>query len=337
MPELRKFGNGKWYSCRPNRDGVYYVHYSENRRSRRKSTGTKVLDEAQAFLDEYVILDGAEQVDGVITVRDCFELKYGQCSERSAAAWKHLEPVYGDLRPIDVTDRHDAGYIAKRQKDGAAASTIRFELSVLRAAWNNAVRRKILTKADIPALDPLPDPSPPRDRWLRQTEIDKLLAAAASDSRRVHLFTAIALDAAARRTAIMELTWEQVDFETGVIHFLPDGAKQTRKRRASVPMSRRLRPVLEQAYETRDPRDPYVIGRGGRVNEAVSRVAAKAGLRDVTPHVLRHTAATHMARRGVALWLIAKVLGNTVEQVEKVYAKHSPEMLQDAVNAISGT
>ena len=32
---------------------------------------------------------------------------------------------------------------------------------------------------------------------------------------------------------------------------------------------------------------------------AIKRIARKAGLTGVSPHVLRHTAATHMARRGV--------------------------------------
>ncbi len=42
-----------------------------------------------------------------------------------------------------------------------------------------------------------------------------------------------------------------------------------------------------------------------------------------------------MARRGVPLWIIAKVLGNTVATVEKTYAKHAPEDLRAAVNIAS--
>jgi hypothetical protein len=43
-----------------------------------------------------------------------------------------------------------------------------------------------------------------------------------------------------------------------------------------------------------------------------------------------------MARRGVPLWTIAKVLANTLAMVERVYAKHAPDDLRDAVGMISG-
>ena len=42
-----------------------------------------------------------------------------------------------------------------------------------------------------------------------------------------------------------------------------------------------------------------------------------------------------MARRGVPLYLIAKVLGDTIATVEKVYAKHAPDDLRAAVDMIS--
>jgi integrase len=68
----------------------------------------------------------------------------------------------------------------------------------------------------------------------------------------------------------------------------------------------------------------------------VRDIATAAGVSGVSPHVLRHTAATHMARRGVPLWTIAKVLANTLAMVERVYAKHSPDDLRVAVGMISG-
>ena len=56
----------------------------------------------------------------------------------------------------------------------------------------------------------------------------------------------------------------------------------------------------------------------------------------ISPHTFRHTAATQMARRGVPLYDIAGVLGNTLAMVERVYAHHCPGRLRAAVNSISG-
>jgi len=334
MSEMRKYSAGRWYTCKPHgARGVFYIFWSEGRRSRRKSTGTSSLAAAQAFFDEWLTLTATAPEDA--TCEELYRLKYPkQANERADYAWKHLAPAFGALMPLDVTQARENAYIAGRQAAGAAPSTIRAELSMLRASWNDAVRRRILPSTALPVLDRLPPASPPRTRWLRDGEVDALLAAAEAWGRRPYLFLMLALNTAARRTAICELTWDQVDWDTGQIHYLPDGAVQTRKRKASVPMSANLRVVLEEAFETR--KDAYVIGAGGKINQTITRVAKAAGVEGVTPHVMRHTAATRMARRGVALWIIAKVLGNTVEQVERVYAKWQPDMAAAAVETING-
>src|SRR5262249_26339893 len=71
------------------------------------------------------------------------------------------------------------------------------------------------------------------------------------------------------------------------------------------------------------------------VLKIIKRIAKKAAVADVSPNVLRHTAATNMARRGVPLWTIAKILGNSVAMVERVYAKSQPDDLREGVEKIS--
>lgn len=330
MQKIRTFANGRFYEARVAGNGVYYIHWSEGRRSHRKSTGEKSLRGAQAFLDEFV---KAVELDtqSVLTIRDLWTLKYTDSSQRYTYAWKSLEPHFGHLQPSEITQEVEDAY---KESRNVAPSTLRLELSLIRAVINNGVRRRKVSASDVPLLDPLPEQSPPRERWLRDAEVDRLFEASKAH-RRTHLFLWLALETAARRTAIQELKWDQVDWATGTIHYLPEGDTQTSKRKASVPMSTALRPVLERAYAEKEKRDPYVIGAGGRVNAAVKRVATHAEVPGVTPHVLRHTAATRMARAGVTLFHIAEVLGNTVDQVEKTYAKWQPEMLQDAVNSIS--
>jgi integrase len=337
---IRREQAGVWYELRPNHNGVYYIHWSEGRRSKRQSTGAREMAAASAFLDEWLRLATAKGAPEALTCRDLWEAKYGgpREQERVRYAWANMEPVFGGLRPAEATQERLDDYAASRAsgrigKKPASASTIRLELSLLRASWNHAVNRRRIATTDLPVLDPLPDPSPPRDRWLKDDEVKRLFKAAEGRDR-IETFLWLALETGARRTAILDLRWEQVDWETGVIHYLPAGQAQSKKRRASVPISAALRPVLLRAYEVRTT--PYVLGRATPIRDALNAVAAAAGVKGVTPHVLRHTAATRMARAGVPLWLIAKVLGNTVEQVEKVYAKHSPEMLVSAVEAISG-
>lgn len=329
MQEIIKFHKGRKYVCRPNKSGMFYITWSESGRSKRQSTGTRDVHEAQAFFDEYVGLIAVPKMS-VLTIDDLWQRKYPNPSSRYADAWKSLQPHFGHLTVSQVTQDVQDDYAEKRP---IAASTLRLELSLIRAAINHGVRKRVVDPKDVPVWDELPDQSPPRDRWLSDEEASRLIEAA-KINRRVYLFCVLALETGARRTAIQDLTWARVDLKQGVIHYQEPGAPQTRKRNASVPISKRLRPVLTEAQKTRE--GPFVIGAGTRINQPLQRIAEGAGIEGVTPHVLRHTAATRMARAGVPIFHIAKVLGNTVDVVERVYAKWQPEMLQGAVDAISG-
>lgn len=328
MREIVRYSKGKRFVCKPVASGVWYIFWSENRRSKRQSTGAKNETEADAFLDEWLKIEEGE--GPALTCRELYDLKYPDEGPGHSlhSQGKALKAFFGDMTPAEVTQAVEDRYKRSRK---VSSATLRVELSRLRASWNYGVKKKLLGPGDVPVLDPLPEAAPPRDRWLRREEYWRLLRAARGDLR-IRAFLHVALRTGARRTAIQELTWDQVDFETGVIHFLQAGRNQTSKRRASVPISRSLMRVLKVLHRHR--KDAYVIGAGATVNKVLSRVAKDAEVEGVSPHVLRHTLATWLAREGVSLWKIAKVLGNSVEQVEKVYAKHSPEMLVDAVNAI---
>lgn len=54
----------------------------------------------------------------------------------------------------------------------------------------------------------------------------------------------------------------------------------------------------------------------------------------VTPHVLRHTAATWLAMRGIPLARIAMFLGQTVERTTERYLHWTPEFQEDVRAAL---
>lgn len=61
-----------------------------------------------------------------------------------------------------------------------------------------------------------------------------------------------------------------------------------------------------------------------------------AHLEGVTPHTLRHTAATWMVAGGVPLGEVARYLGDSERTTERVYAKHSPDYLRGAARVLGG-
>jgi integrase len=248
-------------------------------------------------------------------------------SPRGAHAWKRLGPTFGPLRPEAITRQACRAYSAAREAAGARAGTIRTELIYLRAALRYADRAS-------PARIALPPRPAPRARHLTRLEYIRLRAAA-RPTPHLYLFIVLALSTGARREAILDLRWSQIDSTRGLVDF---GAGTRHKRRAVVPLGRRACAVLRRAR--RAATSEYVIEwAGGRVaglRTAWARACARAGLgRDVTPHVLRHTAGVWMAEDDVPMSVIAQVLGHTSTEVtESVYARYSPTYLRRATRAL---
>jgi integrase len=151
----------------------------------------------------------------------------------------------------------------------------------------------------------------------------------------VRLFVVLALTTAARKEAILELPWARVDFERGIIR-LGDGIGR-RKGRATVPLHDLARPYLMEAR--RAALTERVIEHGGRpigsIRKGFEMAVARAGLKDVTPHVLRRTAATWMAEAGVPMSEIAQYLGHSDDRVtQRIYSRFSPDHLRRAATGI---
>lgn len=352
-------------------NGNYYVHWTENRVGKRISTGAKDLASAKEFFGSWLMMERREleatggPLGAHLTIAQLWKVYYdGQVVPNLAStatadySWRLLEGHFGHLTLPDLSQMTIDSYVKERtsgrNRRKVKPQTVLRELAALFAALNFCAepKRKLVAPELIPAVD-LPPPGEPRDRWLKPDEIQKLVTAAGAIRRgdrlsRGERFLWIALETAARAAAIMELTWDRVDFETNTIHLDVPGRKLTKKRRAVVPISTALRPILLRAHAERQ--GELVMDNAAPIWATVQLIAIEAGLggdqkkpstskkpkaTGVSPHVLRHTAATHMARRGVPLWIIAKILGNTLAMVEKVYAKWAPDDLREAVNLIS--
>ena len=74
-----------------------------------------------------------------------------------------------------------------------------------------------------------------------------------------------------------------------------------------------------------------------RVTKAFNAAVLDAGLASehgkVTPHILRHTAATWLMQQGVDPWIAAGYLGMTVQTLIQNYGHHHPEHLGAAREA----
>lgn len=241
-------------------------------------------------------------------------------------AWKWLQPHFGHLRHDQVTRKLCREYIDTRQRNGVKPATIARELCVLKTA----------VRYSHPASNgqwEIPPAAAPRDRRLTKAEFKALLEAC--DVFHVRLFIVLALSTGARRSALLQLTWDRVDFERRLIDLRLAEVKG--KGRAIVPMTDMAYTALLDARDL--AQSDHVIEYAGRpvgsVKRGFARAVREAGLRAVTPHTLRHTAASWMAEAGVNMSEIAAFLGHRDSRItERVYAKFSPGYLSKAAEAL---
>lgn len=245
-------------------------------------------------------------------------------------AGKLLLAHFGGKPVSGVTLQTQDDYIAKRRKD-VGDETIARELSVLRAALNRA---KMYGRIDnVPRIVSLRR-APARERFLTRKEAARLLRACGE----LHLrnFVRLALYTGARRGAILDLTWDRVDFANRLIEYPLPGRQQTTKRRATVPFEGALFTALQRAK--RRTRSKFAIAYQGHgvasIKTAFKAACRRARLKGVSPHTLRHTAATWAAQSGEDMWKIAGMLGHGSLRMTERYAKHQPEYLKSTSRAM---
>jgi integrase len=310
--------------------GTYAAVRSRGGKTERFSLRTADLREARRRLTDYLAKPSGETVGELVASYLADKDKTAIRSVDLRGSWKQAEATFAHLRPDQITRDLCRSYRDARYAAGRKPNTVRKELEVVRAALN-------FHKRGEKAVFELPSPPPPKDRYLSRDEARALLKACRRFPH-VRAFIALSLATAARQSALLELTWDRVDLDRRRITLaLGDSEDEARKRRATVPMNRRaylyLR-VLRQAATC-----PHVIEWGGHrvlsIKKGFAGACERAGIEGVTPHVLRHTAASWMAERGVDMFRISRFLGHSDTKVtERRYAKLHPSFLQDAAEAL---
>jgi integrase len=321
----------------------FYVQWFEGGHSQRVSTRTADRAEAEAFLAAFR-LAAADAPLSDLTIPQLLDWYWDTHAkglmrpDNADLAIRYLRPFFGSTPALGLSLAKQEAYIAHRRLKGAGDESIRRDLSVLSAALRRAVRYKKLDHA--PPMATLP-PAPPRERWLTRNEVARLLRQMRQPHRgkvfrHVLLFTRLALYTGARTGAILDLTWDRVHFDTGLIDYRKPGRRVTKKRRTVTPMTRKVRRMLLHAHKHR--RGRHVITWAGeridRVAKACIAHAEKAGIEGFSPHVLRHTFASWAVQKRVPIYTVGKALGQTVASTTERYAKLAPEDVREAMETI---
>lgn len=323
--------------------GRWYITWTERGRSLRVSTRQKDRGEAEKIRATFVLERGAEEPSApkdvvVATLLGSYYTRHAQAlpsAERIRYSIKYLTAFYGEGSVKTVTARNHERYIAQARSEGRADGTINRELGTLRAALRFAVKSGDLVSA--PFVPSLREP-PPRPHVLTVEQMAALLAAATATNGHDHVETFIRIAAAtgARKTAILQLTWDRVDLKAGTIDFRLPGVTHSRKRRAITGISSDLAAYLEALKKrTKGARVVQFNGKAVKnIKRGFATVAEAAGMPHVTPHVLKHTFVSQ-ALQVASPWVVSGMTATSLRTLQAVYGKHMVEDQRKAAEAMA--
>jgi hypothetical protein len=128
---------------------------------------------------------------------------------------------------------------------------------------------------------------------------------------------------------------------TGIFNRLAIGKRASTKRQTPVPLPRRLLAHLRRWSRFGISKSHFVEWNGKPVASVKTGFASAVRLAkldvtvgNVTPHTLRHTAATWFMQAGAPMWEAAGFLGMSEKTLRETYGHHHPDYLRVAANAI---
>lgn len=317
------------------RTQVWYVCWSEGRRSCRLSAKTTDKVAAQKFLQQFAAVEAAPP-----ETFTCADLASAYLAERTEAGVKypkalancirHTDAHFGSLPPTMVSRATVRMYVGVRRKAGVKNSTITKELCIFRQTMKFGVREQWMKEE--PYI-PTPGGGAPRQRFLTRLEFGSIFHAASPLHLRV--FLALAIDTLARGKGIVGLTWDRVDFERRIIWYAPHDPG-SRKKAVQVPMTDRLAHILGLAKAC--ALSNHVVEWNGKpvksVRKAYERACSAAGIEDAHRHDLRRSGASWAVQGGMSFDAVAALLGDSVEITKRHYAMFSGEYLRSVVESI---
>lgn len=257
---------------------------------------------------------------------------------RAAAEAAGREPHL--LGKADLTQ-----FVMSLSREGLAPRSVGRTLSAVRGFY-----RFLQLDGHIKA-DPTADVSRPQGgqklpRFLTQEEMERLLKApdtSTPEGVRDRTLFELMYATGLRVTEVVTLPSGNVDIDSGVLLCMGKGSKQRRVPvgRSALEWLQRYQPARRALLAGRESQRLFVgyLGRPlSRQNvwASLKRAAEKAGVAGVTPHVLRHSFATHLLEHGADTRSVQAMLGHsdlattqiythvTSERIRSVYEKHHP-------------
>lgn len=316
----------------------WYIDYHVNGRRKREKVGpSKRLAESVLAKRKVEIAEGKFlDIERKLKVRfEDFAKEYMEYSKANKRSWKrdvvslkNLLPVFGDKYLAEITPLMVEQY-KNRRRDQVTPATVNREMALLKNMFNKAIQwgkaaENLVAKVKLFKEDK------GRLRLLTEEELERLLEVAPPHLQPILV---VALNTGLRKSEILNLKWDDVDFQQERI--LVADAKNREWR--EIPMNLAVFKALVSIE--RHPESPYVFCKPngqpyGNVRKSFEKALRIAGIENFRFHDLRHTFASHLVMAGVDLMTVKELLGHKSLEMTMRYSHLSPAHKRKAVDLL---
>lgn len=259
---------------------------------------------------------------------------------------RDLRQYYGFLSGESTLSLENASqstivaYLMHLRKQGKATATIARRLAALKAFY------QFLVKENYVSQDPTGDLSSPKlerklPKVLTVEEVERLLTQpdlTTSSGKRDKAMLELLYATGIRVSELVNLNVDDIDLQEGFIRCVGKGSKER-----VVPMGEiavgALRMYLENARLKiiADPKEKavFVNHHGKRLTrqgfwKIVKKYAVQAQIhKEITPHTLRHSFATHLLENGADIRSVQEMLGHADISTTQIYTHVTKDRLKD--------
>lgn len=243
------------------------------------------------------------------------------------------EDFYKNISPYDI-ENYMISLETRETKDGVK----RTGDGILQARWSSlntffewAMKRGYVDKNPMGAVSRPKNNTEHKVNYLTKTEINKLMRALDKNPNKAMALrnkaaVSLALATGLRVSALLNINVNDIDFENSVVKVI-----EKRQKVREIYIGENIKAVLQEWIEVRndtfydvDTAALFVSQKRDRLSvdsfsEMLEKACEAAGIKRITPHKLRATAACSLAKAGVPLKAIQKQLGHSSSQTTLIY------------------
>ena len=273
----------------------------------------------------------------------------------------HILPKMGERHLQQVTRREWEEYLDRLvTKEKMHPATRNRVQALLCKLYNDALRQEVVTANPLAMIPKVRESSAAWDYWQSKQECASYLEVSKVEGESFQIYAMLALNTGARVGELLALRHEDVNLETRTIHIWRTYEQETKtivertKGRSARYLgindalyealaqhrkgSRRSRPgdlvIYQEGIDSRDT-VPQIPMTEWMIRHRHLRTCARAQLKPIRVHDLRHTYASHYMMSGGNLSDLQSLLGHSSPEMTRKYAHLSPGHLQSKSKVVS--